>query len=80
MKRNFCSVFIGIVLIQLFTAAQVYARNLNQALQNTSYLNLKSFNWKEFGDNGNQLLEESGLLFTVGNNFRVSFLKKNNFY
>jgi hypothetical protein len=80
MNRNFYTVIILLVLIQLCAVLKVDAQYLNQPLQNTGYLNPKSFNWKEFVDNGKQLLDESGFLLTVGNSFRASFLKKNNFY
>ncbi len=42
----------------------------------TPFARISSYNWKEFDDNGKQLLEESGMLFAFGTKAEFFFLRK----
>jgi hypothetical protein len=62
-----------VMLGGLLVPPPVSAQDIHKRFQITPYFALDGYRWKEFGDTGDELLTESGLLFGLGLRPKVSF-------
>jgi len=75
--------FAAIIVIFLFNSVYIndsFAQRSKSDFTLKPYLKLNSFGWKEFGDSGNELLTESGLLIGLGTAADYALTKKRNLF
>jgi hypothetical protein len=61
------------LIVLLVSSISALAQNSSAPFQITPHADFKFFGWKEFGDNGDELLKESGLLYSFGVVPRLAF-------
>ncbi len=69
-----------LVLVCTFIATFAFGQSNHVPFQVTPYTEFRFFGWKEFGDNGEQLLQESGTLYAFGAVPRWSFGEQRKFF
>lgn len=80
MVRKIACSSILTILVQMLIVCPIEAQNLNQKFQIVPFVKFDFYGWKEFADNNDELLKESGMLFGFGAKPRLSFFKQNDFY
>ncbi len=57
---------IALSMLSVISSLGLFSTSANAAAESDVYLKVESFTWKEFDDNGSQLLEESGPIYGLG--------------
>jgi hypothetical protein len=80
MKRTLGGTLSLLILLHALPLSSGHGQAITRRFQVTPYLNFNGFSWKEYDDRGDEALQESGMLFSIGAIPRFAFTKDLRFY
>ena len=80
MLKFIFTLFTAFLIFDSSCYQEVFAQRSKQNFSLSPFIKLNSFGWSEFGDSGNELLNESGFMFSFGSSADYYFTKKKNLF
>ncbi|MBL1213426.1 MAG: hypothetical protein HND52_08715 [Ignavibacteriae bacterium] len=68
------------IIFDSASSQEVFAQRSKSQFSISPFIKLNSYGWSEFGDSGNELLSESGFIFSFGSSADYYFTKKKNLF